>query len=81
MRLSVAMVGILSENDDLRIRKARVVQRVEDRKHIGIDALRTVLLDEKLPQFPSRPLLVQTALLPTELITYLPPMTYTVTGP
>ena len=50
--LPVAVVRILSENDDLRIRKARVVQRVEDRKHIGIDALRTVFPDEKLPQFP-----------------------------
>ena len=47
--LPVTVVRVLPENDDLRIRKARVVQRVENRKHIGIDALRAVLLDEKLP--------------------------------
>ena len=50
MRLSVAMVGILSENDDLRIGKARVVQSIKDRIHIGVHTTCTVLLDKECSQ-------------------------------
>ena len=52
MGLSVAVVRILSEDDNLRLRKARIVHRVEDCEHIGVDALRSVLFDEKGAQFP-----------------------------
>ena len=52
MCLSVAVIRILSEDDDLRICKTCVVQCVEDRKHIRIDALCAVLCDEELAQFP-----------------------------
>ena len=52
MRLTVAVIGILSEYDDFCICKTRVVKRIEDCKHIRIDALRAVLCDEELAQFP-----------------------------
>ena len=52
MRLSVSVVGILPENDDLCLGKRRIMQRIKDRKHVGIDAPCAVLSDKKLPQLP-----------------------------
>ena len=44
------MVRVLTEDDDLRRRVARIVERVEDREHVGVDARRPVLVDEELAQ-------------------------------
>ena len=50
MRLSRAMIGVLPEDDDLRIRITRIMKGVKDCVHIRIDMMRPILIDEELPE-------------------------------
>jgi len=50
VRLPVAVIGILSKDDNLRIGKTRIVHRIENRIHIGINAPRSIFLDEERAQ-------------------------------
>ena len=50
MRLPFAVVGILPQDDDLRLGERRAVERVENRIHVGKDAPRAVLVDEEAAQ-------------------------------
>ena len=50
MRLPFAVVGILPQDDDLRLGERRAVERVENRIHVGKDAARAVLVDEETAQ-------------------------------
>ena len=51
MRLPLAVIGILAEDHDLRFGVGCVVERIEDRIHVGKDAARAVLFDEEAAQF------------------------------
>ena len=50
--LSRSVVGILPQDDDLRLGERRAVERVENRIHVGKYAARAVLLYEEAAQFP-----------------------------
>ena len=50
MRLSRAMIRVLSEDDHLRVCIARIVKGVEDRVHVRIHVVRPVLLNQELPE-------------------------------